>query len=176
MKELLKELTEEHQKILDEIKFFENSKEPDKNRLQALFHFVESEHHEKEERHLFPWIAQQTWLNCGGPLCGFFMGVRLELNPLSRMRQHLEAFYQKHGRLSSDERKFPWLTQQSPLSIPMEEHELGHQLSQALTYLMKSSVDLTEDAFFQVLLQDYFALLRMHIDKEDHCLFVQCKK
>ncbi len=176
MKLLIKTLKSEHETILEEIKFLEDSKLVDEARLSSLFHFVEFTHHEKEEAILFPWMAKQNWLRQGGPLCGHFMSVRLDLNPLTRMHQHLEDFYIKHLYLPSYNKSFSWLNPQNPMSIPMEEHEMGHLLSQTLLYLIQTPQEAPKKDFFRTLLEDYFSLLRMHIHKEDNCLFVQCEQ
>ncbi|HEY8269247.1 MAG TPA: hypothetical protein VIG33_00040 [Pseudobdellovibrionaceae bacterium] len=181
MKDLLKNLKSEHEFILNEMRILAEALSINQKRLHDLFQFVEFTHHEKEENILFPWIARQNWLRHGGPLCGHFMGIRLDLNPLARINQHLDDFNRmslakKDSILLPPDKKFAWLSPQSPLSIPMEEHEVGHRLSEALRHLMQISAEASQEAIFRTLLQDYFSLLKMHIHKEDHCLFVQCEQ
>lgn len=180
MKSLLATLKSEHEMILREMKVLEDSESIDEARLRALFEFVEFTHHEKEENILFPWISKQNWLRQGGPLCGHFMSIRIDLNPLARMHQHLKDFNQKYLYQPSYNKSFTWLNHQNPLSIPMEEHEMGHLLSEALIHLIQisagTSTEASKEKLFRTLLQDYFSLLKMHIHKEDNCLFVQCEQ
>jgi len=167
-------LKEEHQQILSLISKIESSDPVDESSLKNLFHFVEDIHHAKEENFLFPHLAHKNCLRQGGPLCSYFMSLRLDLDPLSRMRNHLQE-YQKKAGISFKKRILPnWLTPQNPLSIPMEEHETGHALSTALKDLMGQKNDNLKREFFKPLLYDYFALLKAHIQKEDLCLFAQC--
>lgn len=72
-------------------------------------------------------------------------------------------------------RALPWLSPQSPLSIPFEEHVIGAELGQCLLYLLKLENTALHLEFFSSLYADYVRLLRMHIDKEDNCLFIMCE-
>lgn len=168
MKDLLNNLRQQHQTILTML---------DKPELAAeLIHFVEEIHHPMEEDELFPLIREQKFLHQGGPRCSHFMGMRLELDPLGAVRKHMNEFFQKTDFRPAPYRALPWLTPQSPLSIPFEEHVIGAELGQCLLYLLKKENAGLHQEFFPGLYADYTRLLRMHIDKEDNCLFIMCEK
>lgn len=57
----------------------------------------------------------------------------------------------------------------------MEEHAVSHRLSEALKELCKDREASLAREFFPVLYNDFCELMKMHIDKEDHCLFVMCE-
>lgn len=167
MRKVLDELRDQHQSILQLLK--------DPHKTLDLIEFVENVHHPLEETKLFPLMAQNTWLGQGGPQCSLHMGIRLEQDPLGRVRSHLKAFYQAAQWQPEPYPTPAWLTLQCPLSIPMEEHAVGHELAESLKLLLKDPTSHLYRDFFERLRSDYESLLRMHIDKEDHCLFVMCE-
>ncbi len=57
----------------------------------------------------------------------------------------------------------------------MEEHAVSHRLSEALKELCKDREKPLAREFFPILYSDFCELMKMHIDKEDHCLFVMCE-
>ncbi|MEK2646650.1 hypothetical protein [Bdellovibrio sp. BCCA] len=69
-----------------------------------------------------------------------------------------------------------WLTPQSPLSIPFEEHVIGADLAQSILFLLEPENAHLHQEFFKLLYDDYCRLLKMHIDKEDGCLFIMCER
>ena len=168
MKDLLNQLRQQHQTILEMLDKPEMASE--------LVHFVEEVHHPMEEDQLFPLIHQQKFLSQGGPRCTHFMGMRLELNPLGAVRKHIDSFLEKTTFRPTPYRTLPWLSPQSPLSIPFEEHVIGAELGQCLTFLLKPENKKLHTDFFSTLYGDYVRLLKMHIDKEDNCLFIMCER
>lgn len=138
--------------------------------------FVEEVHHPLEEQSLFPHIAASPLLTQGGPLCTYFRGLALDLNPQQAIRDRLRDLYQQGLPQAKAYGTFLWLTPQNPISLPMDEHELGHEIAEALKYLsLPESQSLFPGAFAR-LSRDYEVLLRAHIDKEDRCLFVLCER
>lgn len=167
MRKVLDNLRDQHQYILQLLK------EPHKT--LELIEFVENIHHPLEEIALFPYLAEKNWLGQGGPRCSLHMGIRLDQDPLGKMRRHLKSFYQA-SRWQPESYPTPaWLTLQSPLSIPMEEHAVGHELAESLKLLLTNPTSDLYKEFFERLRSDYEELLKMHIDKEDHCLFAMCE-
>lgn len=144
--------------------------------VRDLIHFVEQEHHPLEELELFPFLRTQRCLHEGGPRCTFFMGVRLELDPLGVMQNHLKTFYTKTSFRPKNYPVPDWLTLQSPLSIPFEEHVIGADLAQSILFLLEPENAHLHQEFFKLLYDDYCRLLKMHIDKEDGCLFIMCER
>jgi hypothetical protein len=103
------------------------------------------------------------------------MGIRLEQDPLGKIEKHLSDFAQSSGWDAKPTEDPAWLTQQSPLSVPMEEHAVSHRLADALRELRKDRDSVLYLEYFPLLYNDFVRLLKMHIDKEDHCLFVMCE-
>lgn len=168
MNDLLRKLREEHQLIL---KMFE-----DGTSILEIIHFVEKVHHPLEEIELFPKVANHPLLSQGGPLCTFFRGMELDLQPQQTPRRHLKELYDQGFPRPTPYATFDWLTNQNPLSLPMDEHELGHQLAEALKILVSPEEQKKYPGYFEWLRKDYEDLLRNHIAKEDGCLFVLCEK
>lgn len=168
MNALLEKLHQEHQIIL---KMFDEQVS-----ILEIIHFVERVHHPLEEQELFPAVAAHPLLREGGPLCTFFRGMELDLNPQEGPRQHLQKLYKEGFPKASAYASFDWLNPQNPLSLPMDEHELGHEIAEALKILVNPDMQKIYPGYFEALKADYESLLRRHIAKEDGCLFVLCEK
>lgn len=168
MKDTLTLLRKQHQEILSLLD------QPEK--VLELIHFVEYDHHPLEEEKLFPFLNSQKCLYQGGPRCTMYMGMRLEFNPLEIVRKHLQSFYLKADFRPPAYPEPPWLEMNNPLSIPFEEHVIGAELAQIMIYLLSEQGKGLHPEFFAVLYQDYCRLLRLHIDKEDNCLFLICER
>ncbi|BEV68989.1 hypothetical protein Bb109J_c2409 [Bdellovibrio bacteriovorus] len=168
MNDLLRKLREEHQTIL---KMFEQ-----KAPILEILHFVEAVHHPLEEQELFPKIAAHPLLSQGGPLCTYFRGMELDLAPQSEPRRRLKLLHEQGLPQASAYPSFEWLNAQNPLSLPMDEHELGHHLAEAIKILLKPEMREKYPGALEALKSDYEQLLRRHIAKEDGCLFVLCEK
>lgn len=167
MKDLLKTLREEHRWLLEKL--------DDKGSIAEIIDFLEKVHHPKEEQLLFPYMAAQPRLKQGGPRCSHFMGLRLELAPHLQAKKRLEEFTASIGVTMEPLPPPVWLTPQCPLSIPMEEHELCHNLARALRWLFNHDLTSEQTRMKEQLISDFQSLLRTHIDKEDTCLFVLCE-
>ncbi|MGZ3773891.1 MAG: hypothetical protein ACXVCY_03295 [Pseudobdellovibrionaceae bacterium] len=144
--------------------------------VKDLIHFVEKEHHVLEEESLFPLVKDQSFLCKGGPRCSYFMGLRLDYNIEDEYRSLLKKFFTK---TSFRPRAYPvpsWMTKQSPLSIPFEEHVLGAEIAESLLYLTEQPTSDLYTEFYESFYESYCRLLRLHIDKEDHCLFIMCEQ
>ncbi|WP_347358692.1 hypothetical protein [Bdellovibrio sp.] len=168
MKDLLKKLREEHQQIL---KMFD-----EKVSILDIIHFVEEVHHPLEEQELFPAVSQNPLLCQGGPLCTYFRGLELDLNPQQASREYLCRLYTKGFPRPRPYASFDWLTPQNPLSLPMDEHVLGHEIAEALKLLSFPKYQTDFPDAFERLSRDYEKLLRQHIAKEDQCLFILCER
>lgn len=167
MLEVLNELREEHRTILSLIQ---------KNDILAVIKYVEEVHHPKEEKILFPKLAGHPLLNQGGPRCMYFRGLELDLQIYEGSRKLLKSFYQNKGPRPGDYTDFAWLKDNSPLNIPMEEHRLGHELACAIQFLYTHpSSNLYKD-FLAPLEREYVRLLKLHIEKEDTCLFILAER
>lgn len=143
---------------------------------RELLHYVENEHHPLEEQELFPHIKDQPFLCKGGARCSYFMGLRLDFDTTKDDRALLGNFY---SEASYQLRPYPipiWLSSQSPLSMPFDEHVLGAELAGSILFLLNQSESALYEEFFASLYRSYCRLLRVHIDKEDNCLFIMCEQ
>lgn len=168
MKKLLIQLREQHQKILNMLE--------DKSRVEELVHFVEKVHHPLEEDELFPEINKKNFAPQGGPRCTFFMGMRILMNPMERMKQNLDYFYRKANFQPTPYNLPEWLTPQNPLSVPFEEHVVGAAIAEGLLFLNARKGSDLYNEFFDLFYSDYSSLIKSHIDKEDNCLFIMCEQ
>ncbi len=127
--------------------------------------FVEQLHHGKEEDILFPLLAQSPALNQGGPQCTFFMGMKLNRDPVNPIFDVMGRPASKHPKEVIDQ----ILKNQSPLRIPIEEHQAG---AAAIHFLKSRLQQNIIDETFARMLQNYRQLLQSHMDKENKCLFI----
>lgn len=146
------------------------------NDILKTIEFVESVHHPKEEDFLFPLLASHPLLHAGGPRCVFFKGLELERRIYAGPTNLLREYYQGGGRLPEVQKDFAWLKDQNPLNIPMHEHRLGHELASAIRYLMGPSRSAVQVALLESFCWEYNSLLKLHIEKEETCLFVLAEK
>lgn len=168
MVKILEELRQQHQTLLNMI-----SEDKD---IFDIIKLVEEIHHPLEEQALFPLIADHPLLQEGGPLCTFFRGMELDLNPKSVAEELLKRAYAQGLPRPHAYPQFTWLNEHNPLSMPMEEHVLSDELAQALLFLKDQPDEKLYQDFFVSLKNEYIRLLKLHIAKEDGCLFVLCEK
>jgi hemerythrin-like domain-containing protein len=171
----LRELKEDHTLILNVVNFISAfAKDPslDLQTASQLVEFLEEYvggyHHRKEEEILFPFLHSINGVKTGGPLCGLFMQYFLQGNPTqSLLRDGKNRFGHKQSETIRD-----IFRSKSFLTIPLEEHLAGHicieQMKHGLHELQKySNKNILLNAFGK-----YVELLRLHIRKENECLFV----
>lgn len=164
MNPIIQELKNEHQILLAMI---------DEQKILPMIDFVEDIHHPKEEELLFPLMAQHPLLRQGGPRCMYFRGLELEMRVHAPAQNLLKEYYALGGPRPSEYKNFEWLSENNPLSIPMYEHVLGHELASAIRHLLKGSLNFTVPAqLLNELYNEYCRLLKLHIEKEDTCLFL----
>lgn len=168
MNALISDLRLQHKDILEMIARNED--------ILSIINFVEKIHHPLEEKELFPAVAANPLLREGGPLCTYFRSIDLELGPKEAPLQHLEDLYNKGFPRPPEYPTYDWFNAQSPLSIPMDEHVLSHAIGTALHGLAEIKNSALYAEFFQKLSDDYISLLKLHINKEDNCLFIMCEK
>lgn len=168
MNPLIATLRAEHQHIL---KMFS-----DKEDIFKIIAYLENVHHPREEQELFPLVADHPLLSQGGPLCTYFRGMELDLAPFDSVKNYLKGLYLNGFPAPTPYASFDWLTHGNPLNIPMNEHYLGHEISDALKFLSSSQNKERYPGSFERLSEEYEALLKAHIDKEDRCLFIMCEK
>lgn len=142
--------------------------------LDRVSFLVEFVHHGKEEELLFPALIDKNCLNQGGPKCTYFMGLRLDSNPCD--------FIFSEAQRRSPPMKVPdWnpqladlLKRNQFLEVPCEEHAAG---SLAVKMMKEEVLHIINDRVDQLsklskIHSEYQRLLRLHIEKEDNCLFL----
>jgi hemerythrin-like domain-containing protein len=167
-------LSDEHQiivEILDSIRLLIQERERIdanradlKNALRALKILLDV-HHEKEEDLLFPHLHRCPQLNEGGPKCGLYMTHLLNDNI---GRSFIESG--KHFASAPESAEIAAIREaNSPLMIPIEEHRGGHIAIQWADQILDGAIDI---ANLQFILARFDWMMRLHIEKEDTCLFV----
>ena len=172
--EIIQHLVDEHKDVarlisnLDQL-LSESPSSWDLAHLNLLMNFipvfVEQLHHGKEEDILFPLLAENPALNQGGPQCTFFMGMKLNRDPVNPIFDVMGRPATKHPKVMIDQ----ILKNQSPLRIPIEEHQAG---AAAIHFLKSRLQQNLVDETFARMLQNYRQLLQSHMDKENKCLFI----
>lgn len=172
MSALVKHLMKEHQDILAllcELELIAKSDvatadaattyfEQVRLKIVQLRELVEVAHHAAEEKVLFPALLSAGFVNQSGPHCTQFLQVRFDWDHVALAKQ-LAAV---HGE------PFERPIDSSFLSIPLEEHVAGAALSRAIERCTQTG---EKNAIIR-LVYEYVSLLRLHIRKEDECLFV----
>lgn len=161
--ELFQLIKAEHQLCDEKIKLAKTITDK-KNLLDWLYTEIETKHHIKEEKIIFPILFTKPGLKEGGPYCVLYFDEHLMNPPLNQFKSvtktnptHLEheSFYQ---------------TNPSSLDIPMEEHVC---LRNYIQYLIQNKSTLTDSEFEKVFFI-YTQLLEKHTRKEEKCFFVVC--
>jgi hemerythrin-like domain-containing protein len=157
-------LRTEHETILKQLSMLELCK----NSLELLTHIKKLEsmflyHHGFEEDHLFQALHETHKVSSGGPNCTLFFGLYLDTHSylqnllkegvlyLEKEQEHIQRFF----------------TEKSMLTIPIEEHRACHILMEQ----MKNNILESQEQQYKRTLEKYANLLRLHIRKENECLF-----
>lgn len=137
--------------------------------VYILQNLVETCHHTKEERFLFPALAKSERLRAGGPKCTQYMG---QLITHDLAAQILRENSDLAGRPVDAFRRT--LTETgSPLRIPMEEHDAGHLCLLRVRLEVEGYATAPENAYrLATRIRQYLRLMRLHIEKENECLFM----
>ncbi len=131
-------------------------------------------HHEKEEAILFPEMANHPRIREGGPRCGFISKYVFEETYVNELMAPIKSSgftleEHPHSQLMKD-----LLIKNSPLAVPLREHDTGYQALQYLNHKMNLAKE-GQDVNFNSLLEYfdiYVRFMDLHIRKEDECLFV----
>jgi hemerythrin-like domain-containing protein len=153
-----------------------NTAEPEarKEILRALFSFCrvffEEFHHGKEEELLFPALATKPGVHAGGPECVLHYDQQMRSPPLEAARRVCAEVGVKAIEL-------PWAPDlqnlratQSPLTIPLEDHEAGRILLRAIEFCLEQDETGAGEKTLR-LFESYRDLQERHIRKENGCLF-----
>ncbi|MGE3533668.1 MAG: hypothetical protein AB7H48_02435 [Parachlamydiales bacterium] len=133
--------------------------------------FYEDFHEAKEENVLFPHLAADPSIYAGGPECVYHFDLQMQSPPL----KIAEKACSESG-LEARPVQFPMHLQdlveaQSPLVIPMEDHQAGKLLLNAAAPLLAQPLETSSVRKLQTLFAAYQEIQVRHIRKEEGCLF-----
>lgn len=168
------ELIQEHQKILGHLK---NLREAWSNRDSTAFRQSAGklseeleQHHQHEMNLIFRPMEHQKRLREGGPFCTYFFDFRMNFQPIHTVETDLrkQGFNEFKIQIPNDLQSY--FNDNSPLTIPLEEHLAIHTWAHALAALPAQLTDAQTEWVEQVLprLQD---LIEANMQKEERCLF-----
>lgn len=150
--------------LIQEREAVESNRHLIKSALKALKILLDV-HHSKEEDILFPALHRCPQLKEGGPKCGLYMTHLLNDN-IGRSFIESEA----HFTPVPESAEIAAIREaNSPLMIPIEEHRGGHIAIQQADQILAGPIDA---ANLQFILARFDWMMRLHIEKEDTCLFV----
>lgn len=140
--------------------------------------YVDQFHHGKEEKILFPIVHDLGVIKSGGPRCTYFYPLFLQDRYLEQAKKEI-LNYQNIKPYVIKEQLKPIYDMQSPLVIPLEDHEVGYYLIQLMDREIKRKLleesDWDSKKLFKFFTR-YLDMIYMHIRKEDECLFMVLKK
>jgi hemerythrin-like domain-containing protein len=176
---LIPELNAEHRFILERLNTIrdlagsregvEANKTPLKDSLGALRDALEA-HHDKEEKILFPALHRCPQLRQGGPRCTLFMSQLLHDNI---GRSFVETAPPWIAPVEEETEILAIRAANSPLTLPLEEHRGGRIAMQRMLRMLDEGTDAGE---FLFLLSRFDRMMRLHIEKEETCLFVLAER
>lgn len=142
--------------------------------MEFILNYIENYHHGKEEELLFPLAASCGLLRGGGPRCTHFYGKFLNTNFNRRISAQVKNYPDiKEYKIRKSVSRL--VEENSPLKIPLEEHEQGYYLVQMIKFEISKMNESTRENLFVLskLIRWYAETLRNHVDKENDCLFVR---
>jgi hemerythrin-like domain-containing protein len=143
--------------------------------LCSLHRFL-GQHHEIEEKFLFPLLMPYFRQVQNGPQCNLFMMQQVISPPLATARAKARQLGRPEVKNEERARKIEAChSLGSFLSIPLEEHEAGAVYFEALEYLLQPSAPAAAKGELVLAVHAYISLVFSHASKEDQCLFPQCE-
>lgn len=168
MSVFVEHLMKEHEEILERLEALERASregafEQLPGAIRSLRSLVEEEHHAKEEQLLFPALARAGFEGRSGPRCTGFLQLREDWDYVGAIQREIAVAGEALERP----------TDSSFLSIPLEEHAAGAALSRLIERyaLVRCPRELEPDGVRRLVFE-YVTLLRVHIQKENECLFI----
>lgn len=156
-------LRSEHRQIESYLKLLLQN-ENNKNYANWLWENAELTHHFKEETILFNCLAENRFVNSGGPLCMFFIDQYILFPPLEKCKKicgkipELETHQKKIFELG--------LTMQ----VPINEHRSGKEI---LKHTLNNWDEISATVRFENL-RVYCEIQKEHLNKEENCFFHLC--
>lgn len=168
----LEDLTREHEAFLGFLSAWERDFPP-RRELEEFHVLLEEVHHGKEERFLFPLLADSLSLEVGGPMCMTFFTPRVLggmgwTDSFADLRSSLGYAGPAPGELTPfRETAF---RQGSMIRIPLEDHILG---ARAMAELRSAPAGAEPQ---RARFARFAAFLKDHIRREEECLFMLLKR
>lgn len=145
--------------------------------MGCLAFAVRVRHHDKEEEVLFPALARHGRLREGGPRCTFFFKYKMDGAYINDI---MEVVAQRKETLkppSHNENVLSFFKENSPLTIPLEEHDVGFYTVQLINQeIQKYKENPQSSTQLSRFVNLYAGLMDLHIRKEDECLFVMASE
>ncbi|MCB0415931.1 MAG: hemerythrin domain-containing protein [Bdellovibrionales bacterium] len=162
--------------ILTALKAESNPPKEDLKKMLKLLHlYGDVYHHGKEEQILFPEADKNGIVGKqGGPHCSLFFGKYLQNDHLPKIKA-LSKKYPTILPYKASKDAQALLDKNSPLCIPLNEHEVSYYANQIMKEELKKG-DSWSKAYFLKAADIYLQMLADHIKKEDECLLVVLQK
>lgn len=147
--------------------------------LAFFVKYTDVYHHAKEEELLFPAADKQGIVTQqGGPKCSLFYGMFTENNSLNHTLADVAAYKQDLPVYSAKPCVQQLIDKNSPLKVPLSEHEVGHYSVQLMKAEVGQRIETSDwdKALFLKVAYRFIQMLRGHIRKEDECLFLALKQ
>ncbi len=132
---------------------------------QELQSFAEIQHHEKEEKLLFTAIYENKKIHEGGPRCSLYFDLHIFENTKAQVEKIIGHALTRTAHQSV------LLEKQTPLTIPIEEHQSGRELLVHILNRLHNNEDFLEN---KKKLEFYKSIQINHINKEKNCLYHMC--
>lgn len=184
--DIFSQLNSEHQLISEFLVYFEklnwmlfNGHIPDKILVEKSFYlitnYIQGFHHSKEEDVLFPEAFKNN-VRKNGPECTKFFQQYLDNQFLEKFQIHRKNYEIPDCKHTQTIQMI--LDANSPLAIPISEHEAGHYAVQLMKTLWAKicSGEVSKAKEFSRFGRWYLEMIRSHINKEENCLFISLKK
>jgi hemerythrin-like domain-containing protein len=145
-----------------------------KNSLNFIESYIDHLHHGIEEEILFPEAEKTEVPKQGGAHCTKYFGLFLERRFLEETKDHMKALDHLDIPKHHFEKEIEEIIKKnSPLKIPLEDHESGFYLK----HMLKREIEKYENSNdknpsrLKKVGNTFSDMLKIHIEKEDKCLF-----
>jgi hemerythrin-like domain-containing protein len=141
--------------------------------LYFVEHYIEQNHHKKEEEILFPKIDLSPIVYQGGPYCTHFYHFHLMFQHYEQSKELMTEIKLSHELPEQSENVKKIVQNRSGLLVPLEEHWASCNLLKIFKQQIKLKAQNNHDEIFlRKCISFYFGLMNQHTEKENKCLFV----
>jgi hemerythrin-like domain-containing protein len=136
-------------------------------------HYIEQNHHKKEEEILFPKIDLSPIVYQGGPYCTHFYHFHLMFQHFEQSKELLHESKLSFDLPEQTESVKKIVQNRSGLLVPLEEHWASCNLIKIFKQQISlKSENKHDEVFLRKCISFYFGLINQHTEKENKCLFV----